>query len=146
MRRSRRACRGCSICATRCRAPPRSRRRSPDFPRGGRCRAGARTISATTKARCCGRTFLAVGKVIEARREAERVVEAVMPFVGRGIPVVGFEPSCILAFRDEIPALLRTDAARRLAEQTFMFEEFLIAEADAGRLDLQFARTERRAL
>jgi len=69
-----------------------------------------------------------------------------MPFVGRGIPVVGLEPSCILGFRDEIPALLRTDAARRLAEQTFMFEEFLIAEADAGRLDLQFARTERRAL
>src|SRR5437588_1299133 len=54
---------------------------------------------------CCGRTFLSVGKVEEARREAERVVEALSPVVDRGVPVVGLEPSCIFGFRDEIPAL-----------------------------------------
>src|SRR5215813_13333272 len=56
---------------------------------------------------CCGRTFLAVGKVDEARREAQRCVEAFAPFVTRGIPVVGLEPSCLIGFRDEIPALLK---------------------------------------
>ena len=30
---------------------------------------------------CCGRTFLSVGKVDQARREAERVIAAVAPFV-----------------------------------------------------------------
>ena len=30
---------------------------------------------------CCGRTFLAVGRVDEARREAERTIAALAPFV-----------------------------------------------------------------
>ena len=30
---------------------------------------------------CCGRTFLSVGKVDEARREAERTLAALAPFV-----------------------------------------------------------------
>jgi Fe-S oxidoreductase len=95
---------------------------------------------------CCGRTFLAVGKVGEARREAERVIDAVAPFTERGVPVVGLEPSCLFGFRDEIPALLKSDVAKRLAAQTFMFEEFLAAEADAGRLHLRFERAEGSAL
>ncbi len=61
---------------------------------------------------CCGRTFLSVGKVDEARREAERVIAAVGPYVARGVPVIGLEPSCILGFRDEIPAMLKTEAPR----------------------------------
>src|SRR5262249_15598195 len=68
---------------------------------------------------CCGRTFLSVGKVEEARREAERVLDALAPFVERGVPVVGLEPSCLFGFRDEIPALLKSRAAKRLAGQTF---------------------------
>ena len=28
-----------------------------------------------------------------------------MPFVKRGVKIVGLEPSCILTFRDELPAL-----------------------------------------
>jgi len=95
---------------------------------------------------CCGRTFLSVGKVEAARREAERVVTALAPAIDRGVPVVGLEPSCLLGFRDEIPALLKTDAARRLAALAFTFEEFLAAEADAGKLRLPLARAERRAL
>jgi FAD/FMN-containing dehydrogenase/Fe-S oxidoreductase len=95
---------------------------------------------------CCGRTFLAVGKVDEARREAERVVAAVMPFVDRGIVVVGLEPSCVLGFRDEIPALIKSDAARRLSQRVVLFEEFLASEAQAGKLDLPLAPIATRAL
>jgi Fe-S oxidoreductase len=74
------------------------------------------------------------------------VVEALSPFVERGVPVVGLEPSCIFGFRDEIPALLKTDAARRLAAQAFTFEEFLAAEAGAGKLHLPLGRATRCAL
>src|SRR5262249_19659759 len=49
---------------------------------------------------CCGRTFLSIGKVDEAKTEAERVLAALDPFLARGVPVVGLEPSCILGFRD----------------------------------------------
>ena len=82
---------------------------------------------------CCGRTFLSVGLVDEAKREAERTLAALAPHVARGLPVVGLEPSCILGFRDEIPALIKSETAQRLAMQSFLFEEFLAREMDAGR-------------
>src|SRR5215468_10971853 len=65
---------------------------------------------------CCGRTFLSIGEVNEARREAERCLEAFSPFVARGIPVVGLEPSCLIGFRDEVPALIKNNDARMLAK------------------------------
>ncbi len=95
---------------------------------------------------CCGRTFLSVGKVSEARLEAERTLAALAPFVSRGVPVIGLEPSCILTFRDEIPALVKSNTAKQLAEQAMLFEEFLAREAKAGRLDLPLAETRKRAL
>ena len=95
---------------------------------------------------CCGRTFLAVGRVDQARREAERVIAAVEPFVKRGVPLVGLEPSCILGFRDEVPAMIKTEGAEQLSLHALMFEEFLVREAAAGRLDLKLKPVVRRAL
>ncbi|MGB7886794.1 MAG: FAD-linked oxidase C-terminal domain-containing protein [Xanthobacteraceae bacterium] len=95
---------------------------------------------------CCGRTFLSVGKVDEARKEAERTAAALAPLVSKGIPVLGLEPSCLFSFRDEIPALLKSDAARRLADHALLFEEFLAREAAAGKLALPLAATKKRAL
>src|SRR5262249_5289725 len=77
---------------------------------------------------CCGRTFLSIGEVAEARREAERCIEAFTPFVARGVPVVGLEPSCVIGFRDEIPALIRSSDARMLAGRALIFEEFIARE------------------
>src|SRR5579883_844142 len=57
-------------------------------------REGARPL-------CCGRTFLAIGKVDEARREAERTLAALSPHLAAGLPIIGLEPSCLLSFRDE---------------------------------------------
>jgi Fe-S oxidoreductase len=95
---------------------------------------------------CCGRTFLAVGKVNEARREAEAALAALAPFMERGLPVIGLEPSCILTFRDEIPALVKTDLARMVADRAMLFEEFLVREAKAGRLTLPLAPAKKHAL
>jgi Fe-S oxidoreductase len=88
---------------------------------------------------CCGRTFLSVGRVDEARREAERTIAAIEPLVANGLPVVGLEPSCIFSFRDEIPAMMRDERAARIAGQAVLLEEFLAREADAGRLTLPLA-------
>jgi Fe-S oxidoreductase len=99
---------------------------------------------------CCGRTFLSVGAVDEARAEAERTLDALAPFIGKDVPVVGLEPSCILSFRDEIPALVKSDMARELARKlsslAFTFEEFLAREHKAGRLDLKLKPLAGRAL
>jgi FAD/FMN-containing dehydrogenase/Fe-S oxidoreductase len=95
---------------------------------------------------CCGRTFLAVGRVDEARREAERTLAAIEPFVERGMPVIGLEPSCIFSFRDEIPAMMRGERVARVAEHAVLFEEFLARESSAGRLSLPLAPLHRRVL
>ena len=95
---------------------------------------------------CCGRTFLAVGLVDEARKEAERVLAALEPYLARGVPVVGLEPSCILGFRDEIPAIIPGEASQRLAANAMLFEEFVSREAQAGRLKLALRPVARQAL
>jgi FAD/FMN-containing dehydrogenase/Fe-S oxidoreductase len=85
---------------------------------------------------CCGRTFLAAGRIDEARREAGRTLAALAPLAAGGVPVIGLEPSCIFTFRDEIPALMRDERAHGVAQQAMLFEEFLAREAGAGRLQL----------
>src|SRR4029077_20372380 len=50
---------------------------------------------------CCVCPSLSVGLVEEAPREMQRTLDALAPYVRRGIPVVGLEPSCLLTFRDE---------------------------------------------
>jgi Fe-S oxidoreductase len=64
--------------------------------------------------------------------------------VERGVPVIGLEPSCLLTLRDEFLALQPGADAEALAAKSFLFEEFLVREQKAGRLDP--ARLELRAL
>jgi len=75
---------------------------------------------------CCGRTFLAAGLLDEALRELARTLAALAPFIERGVPVVGLEPSCLLTFRDEALAL---GFAREAGDARFMLFEELIADA-----------------
>ncbi|MGH8642009.1 MAG: FAD-binding and (Fe-S)-binding domain-containing protein, partial [Burkholderiales bacterium] len=85
---------------------------------------------------CCGRTFLAAGLVDEARIEARRTIAALKPYVERGMPVVGLEPSCLLGLRDEFLSLLPGGDSAEVAMNAFLFEEFLARERTAGRLRL----------
>ncbi|PIT04852.1 lactate dehydrogenase [Bradyrhizobium nitroreducens] len=85
---------------------------------------------------CCGRTFLSAGLVDEARAELDRLVTAFAPFAARGVPIVGLEPSCLLTLRDELSSLRKDDDARAISAHALTFEEFLVREAEAGRLQL----------
>jgi FAD/FMN-containing dehydrogenase/Fe-S oxidoreductase len=96
---------------------------------------------------CCGRTFLAAGRVDEAKREARRMVAALAPAVARGATVVGLEPSCLFSLRDEFQVMGLGDAARALGERALLIEEFLAREHRAGRLALKLSPLpEKRAL
>jgi FAD/FMN-containing dehydrogenase/Fe-S oxidoreductase len=95
---------------------------------------------------CCGRTFLSVGQIAEARREMERTLAALAPYVARGVPVVGLEPSCLFTFRDEMPALMKGETVDALAANTLLLEEFLAREQAAGRLRLPLAPLPRTVL
>jgi FAD/FMN-containing dehydrogenase/Fe-S oxidoreductase len=95
---------------------------------------------------CCGRTFLAVGAVDQARHEMQRTLAALAPYVARGVPVIGLEPSCLLTFRDELTALIKGEAADALAGQALLLEEFLAREHKQGHLNLPLGPLPKKAL
>jgi FAD/FMN-containing dehydrogenase/Fe-S oxidoreductase len=74
---------------------------------------------------CCGRPLVSKGLLTEARRLAEANVAILAPCAERGIPIVGTEPSCVSMMLDEWPQLLRTPAARCVAQRALMIETFL---------------------
>jgi Fe-S oxidoreductase len=95
---------------------------------------------------CCGRTFLAVGLIDEARREMQRTMDALAPYVARGLPVIGLEPSCLFTFRDELPTLFKGETADALATNAVLFEEFIAREHKQGQLNLQLGPLPKKAL
>ena len=94
---------------------------------------------------CCGRTFLTAGLVDKARDEVERLVAVLMPYVSRGVPVVGLEPSCIFTLRDELPALLPTESSREIGPLAMLLEEFLAREINEGRFDVDLRQVAKQA-
>ena len=94
-----------------------------------------------------GRTYLSKGLVEDAKAIAIKNVTLLRDLVTDETPLVGLEPSAILTFRDEYPDLVPTDLkadAQRIAKNTFLFEEWLAREADAGRIDRSQFTTEAR--
>jgi FAD/FMN-containing dehydrogenase/Fe-S oxidoreductase len=105
--------------------------------------AGYRVVLVDRK--CCGRPLISKGMLGEAREHAAWNVERLAPYARRGVPIVGLEPSCLLTLRDETVDLVRTEDARAVARQSFLFEEFLVRERGRG-LALPFAAKGRKAL
>ncbi|WP_430436677.1 FAD-binding and (Fe-S)-binding domain-containing protein [Oceanibaculum nanhaiense] len=85
---------------------------------------------------CCGRTFLAAGLVDEAKAESRRMLDTLKPYIEAGVPVLGLEPSCLFTLRDEFRSMHPGAESDALAAKAMLLEEFLAAEAKAGRLKL----------
>lgn len=92
-------------------------------------RAAVRVIAAagsaprSAGALCCGRTYLSAGMADRARAEARRTIAALDD--GSDTPIIGLEPSCLTTLRDEFPALVPGDAARRVAARAKLIGEWL---------------------
>jgi FAD/FMN-containing dehydrogenase/Fe-S oxidoreductase len=95
---------------------------------------------------CCGRTFLSAGLVDHARAELDRLVATYAPFAARGVPIIGLEPSCLLTLRDELLSLRSDATAKSISAHALLFEEFLVREAEAGRLRLPLGPVAGKAL
>ena len=96
--------------------------------------------------RCCGRPMISKGLAEAARENAEFNIRQLHDFVENGYLIVGCEPSCILTFRDEYPDLVKNPHAADVAKASFLFEEFIVKEKQAGRWKLQFKRQQTKAL
>jgi FAD/FMN-containing dehydrogenase/Fe-S oxidoreductase len=78
--------------------------------------------------KCCGRPLISNGLLTEAVAHASHNVARLYDWAATGKPIVACEPSCILTFRDDYPALLRGEERRRaevVAAACRTFEELL---------------------
>ncbi len=79
---------------------------------------------------CCGRPLYDVGMLDRARWRLAQAMDALAPMLEQGAALVGLEPSCLLTFRDELPALFPHDPrAQTLASRAMLLDEFLAREA-----------------
>ena len=75
---------------------------------------------------CCGRPLYDFGMLDSAKALLRQILTTLRPWIAAGVPVVGFEPSCVAVFRDEMINLFPNDLdAQRLHGQTFILSEFL---------------------
>jgi FAD/FMN-containing dehydrogenase/Fe-S oxidoreductase len=87
--------------------------------------------------RCCGRPMISKGMLSQAKENAAWNIDKLAPLAEKGTPIVGLEPSCLLTLRDEYPEFIRSQAAKKVAESSFVLEEFCAREQKAGRLVLK---------
>ncbi len=83
------------------------------------------------------RTYISKGFLRKAKSLIIRNIETFDPLISADRPLVGIEPSAILGFRDEFPDLAGDThrlQALRLAENTFLLEEFLVREFKKGKI------------
>jgi Fe-S oxidoreductase len=75
---------------------------------------------------CCGRPLYDWGWLDQAKALWRRTLNLLADDIRAGVTVVGLEPACVSAFRDELPALFPSDPlAAQLSRQTLFFTEFL---------------------
>ena len=94
-----------------------------------------------------GRTFMSKGLLRAARKVAINNILLLKDIVTENIPLVGIEPSAILAFRDEYPGIVNRDlanAAINLGKNSLLFEEFICREAEKGMIDSSFFKSDIR--
>lgn len=78
---------------------------------------------------CCGRPLYDWGMLDRAKALWQSAFDALAVPLRTGIPIVGLEPACVAAFRDELPGLFPgNEHAQRLAHQTRFFTEFIDQE------------------
>ena len=70
--------------------------------------------------------MISKGMLGEAKNNAAWNVDRVGVYVEKGIPIVGLETILPgLTLRDEYPEFLRTNAAKQVAENSFLLDELL---------------------
>jgi len=84
------------------------------------------TVAIPERPLCCGRPLYDWGMLDSAKRLWRRTMRALQREIEAGTSIVGLEPACVSAFRDELPGLFPHDAlVQKLSKQTLFFTEFI---------------------
>ncbi|MFC0453582.1 FAD-binding and (Fe-S)-binding domain-containing protein [Rhodococcus jostii] len=79
---------------------------------------------------CCGLTWISTGQLKQAQKTLAKAAELLDDGTDR--PIVVLEPSCAAAFRKDLPELVHTDAARRVAARIRSFAGAVLERTEAG--------------
>jgi FAD/FMN-containing dehydrogenase/Fe-S oxidoreductase len=76
---------------------------------------------------CCMRPAISNGLLRTALPAAETVVERLHQFVSQGLKIVGCEPSCVSAIKEDYPDFVRDhEKAKTVAESFLLIEDFVL--------------------
>jgi Fe-S oxidoreductase len=106
--------------------------------------AGLKVVLSDTK--CCGRPMISKGLLDDATANAVSNIDQLYAYAEHDIPVIGCEPSCLLTFKDEYPQLVRDERANKVAENSYMIDEFLMKLQEDGKLELNLGKLEKKVL
>jgi Fe-S oxidoreductase len=85
--------------------------------------------------------------VRKAAKIIKRNILTLKDLISEEIPLIGIEPSALLGFRDEYPELVEVDlfdAASKKKKNSFLIDEFLSNEFEAGNIDRNMFTSEKR--
>ena len=96
-----------------------------------------------------GRAWLSKGLLRDAKKIINKNISLLKDLVSSETPLIGIEPSAILTFRDEFIDLADDDqyeAAKSMAKNVFLIDEFIAAEVKAGRISRSMFTTEKKLI
>ncbi|BBY17066.1 FAD-binding and (Fe-S)-binding domain-containing protein [Mycolicibacterium litorale] len=79
---------------------------------------------------CCGLTWISTGQLSKAKQRLAKAAEVLDDGTDR--PIVVLEPSCAAALRKDLPELIHTEAARRVARRIRTFAQMVTECAENG--------------
>lgn len=91
---------------------------------------------------CCGRAMISKGFLLQARKLAQTQIPRLVRRISDGTPILGLEPSCVLALADDWPDLVPTAEARQVADAVFLADGWLARQINTGRTNLSLSRRE----
>jgi FAD/FMN-containing dehydrogenase/Fe-S oxidoreductase len=73
---------------------------------------------------CCGRALLSKGFLPEAKEKARRLIQSLLPYAQKGVPLIGLEPSCFFSLKDEYRDFY-PEEMEQIDPHLFLFDDFL---------------------
>ena len=116
------------------------------IPHKSQSNVKVKTEGGCSKEFCCGRTYLAAGMVDKAKATLGELVDHLVPYAEKNIPIIGLEPSCLFTLKDEALVMGFGDLAITVSKQAQLLEEFLAGEAKTGSLKLNLRAADKAVL
>jgi Fe-S oxidoreductase len=93
-----------------------------------------------------GRPAVSKGLLDTALSLARHNIALLAPYARKGIPITGCEPSVMAMLVDEYPDLVPGEDTEAIAQQTMMFEAFIVQGVESGEIQLNLDQRQRQVL